>query len=60
MALAVDPQDGTSIDKWLSGGSARRVAMAVATKGAHTGVEDFVAAVKAARLARGDLTKLAQ
>lgn len=59
VALAVDPLDVSAIDKWLSGGAARRAAMAVATKGAHTGVQDFVEAVKVARLATGDLAKLA-
>ena len=57
--LAVDPSDETATDKWLAGGSARRAAMMVATKGIHTGIEDFDAAVNQARLAVGDLQKLA-
>jgi len=59
VALAVDPADSTAIEKWVSGGAARRAAMAVATKGAHTSVQDYVEAVKQSRLATGDLRKLA-
>ena len=33
--------------------------MRVATKGIHTGVSDYAAAIEAARLAVGDLAKLA-
>ncbi|MGV0579199.1 AAA family ATPase [Mycolicibacterium elephantis] len=58
VALAVDPLNDSAIDKWLSGGSARRAAMMVATKGAHAGVQDYKEAVKQARLATGDLRKL--
>jgi hypothetical protein len=46
-------------DKWLAGGSARRVSLAVATKGAHGGVQgDYKFVVNQARLAIGDLAKL--
>ncbi|KKW65691.1 recombinase RecF [Mycolicibacterium elephantis] len=58
VALAVDHLNDSAIDKWLSGGSARRAAMMVATKGAHAGVQDYKEAVKQARLATGDLRKL--
>lgn len=58
LALAVDPADESAIEKWLAGGAARRAALAVATKGAHTGLHDFVEAVKQTRLATGDLRKL--
>jgi len=59
VALAVDSSDDTAIDKWLGGGSARRAAMTVATKGTHQGVQDYVEAVKQARLAVKDLWTLA-
>ncbi|BBY44165.1 AAA family ATPase [Mycolicibacterium celeriflavum] len=58
VALAVDPLNDNAIEKWLSSGSARRAAMLVATKGAHTGVQDYKEAVKQTRLATGDLRKL--
>jgi hypothetical protein len=59
VALAVDADDDTAIDKSLTGGSARRVAIAVVTMGAHKAVHDYMEVVKAARLATGDLRKLA-
>jgi DNA repair exonuclease SbcCD ATPase subunit len=59
VALAVDPTNNAEIDKWLAGGSARRATMAVATKGAHAGVKDYLEAVKQARLAVEDLGRLA-
>jgi ABC-type lipoprotein export system ATPase subunit len=59
VALAVDPSDDPAIDKWLGGGAARRAAMAVATKGTHQGVQDYLEAVKQARLAVKDLRMLA-
>jgi ABC-type lipoprotein export system ATPase subunit len=59
VALAVDPVNDATIDKWLAGGTARRAAMSVATKGAHTGLQDYLEAVKQTRLATGDLSKLA-
>ncbi|MET0758515.1 MAG: hypothetical protein ABWY39_11450 [Mycobacterium sp.] len=56
LALALDPDDSTAVDKWLAAGSARRVTMAVIRKGAHGGdVEDFKFVVNQARLATGDL-----
>jgi hypothetical protein len=39
-------------------GSARRATMAVATKGAHAGVQDYLEAVKQARVAVEDLGRL--
>lgn len=59
VGLAVDPADDTAIEKWLAGGSARRAAMMVATKGIHQGIADMGTAVNQARLAIGDLRKLA-
>jgi hypothetical protein len=59
IALAVDPDDDAAVDKWLSGGSARREALKAAAKGAHSGVADYRDAVKSTRLAVGDLAKLA-
>jgi ABC-type cobalamin/Fe3+-siderophores transport system ATPase subunit len=58
VALAVDPTNNAAIDKWLDGGSARRATMAVATKGAHAGVQDYLEAVKQARVAVEDLGRL--
>jgi len=59
VGLAVDPVNDAKIDTWLGGGSARRAALMVATKGTHAGVEDYREAVKHTRLAVGDLGKLA-
>ena len=58
LGLAVNPDDETAVEKWLSGGSARREALKAAAKGAHSGVTDYRDAVKSTRLAVGDLTKL--
>jgi ABC-type lipoprotein export system ATPase subunit len=59
VALAVDPGSDEAVEKWLSGGSARKAALKVATKGAHTGVSDYRAAVQSARSAVDDLGRLA-
>jgi ABC-type lipoprotein export system ATPase subunit len=59
LAIALNSDDSAAIDKWLAGGSARRVTLAVATKGAHGGVQgDYRFVVNQARLATGDLAKL--
>jgi hypothetical protein len=58
LGLAVNPDDDNAVDKWLSGGSARREALKTAAKGAHGGVTDYREAVKSTRLAVGDLVKL--
>ncbi|MCV7281686.1 AAA family ATPase [Mycolicibacterium flavescens] len=58
VALAVDPANDNAIEKWLAGGSARRAAMLVTTKGAHKGVQDYTEAVRQTRLATDDLRKL--
>ena len=58
LGLAVNPDDEAAVDKWLSGGSARREALKAAAKGAHSGVTDYREVVKSTRLAVGDLTKL--
>jgi hypothetical protein len=58
VTLAVNPEDNSALEKWQAGGSARRATMVVATKGVHSGIDDFEAAVKAARLATDDLAKL--
>ena len=56
LALALNPDDSTALDKWLAGGSARRLTMAVIRKGAHGGdVSDYKFVVNQARLATGDL-----
>ncbi|OBG82604.1 recombinase RecF [Mycobacterium sp. E802] len=59
IALAVNPEDKAAVDRWLSGGSARREALWVAASGAHKGVADYKDAVNSTRLAVGDLAKLA-
>ncbi|MFV8242622.1 AAA family ATPase [Mycolicibacterium peregrinum] len=58
LGLAVNPEDKAAVDKWLSGGSARRAALWVAASGAHKGVTDYRDAVNSTRLAVGDLEKL--
>jgi hypothetical protein len=58
LGLAVNPDDEAAVDKWLSGGSARREALKAAAKGAHSGVTDYREVVKSTRLAVGDLVKL--
>lgn len=57
LALGGDPDDLLAVDKWKSGGSARRVTLAVVNKGVHQGISDYKAAVKDARLAVGDLSR---
>lgn len=59
VALAVDPSNGPTIDKWLAGGAARRAAMATASKGIHAGVQDYSEVVKQVRIAVKDLQSLA-
>ncbi|MHC9296587.1 AAA family ATPase [Mycobacterium sp. LTG2003] len=58
LGLAVNPEDKAAVDKWLSGGSARREALWIAASGAHKGVADYRDAVNSTRLAVGDLVKL--
>lgn len=58
LALAVNPDDDAAVDKWLSGGSARRDALRTAAKGVHSGVSDYRDAVRSTRLAVSDLVKL--
>ncbi|UXA20546.1 AAA family ATPase [Mycobacterium sp. SMC-4] len=58
VGLAVDPSNESAIDRWLSGGSARRATMTAVTKGAHRGVDDYLDVVRCARLATADLAKL--
>ncbi|EHB56117.1 SMC domain protein [Mycolicibacterium rhodesiae JS60] len=60
VTIAVDANDDSAIEKWIGGGSARKAAMLVATKGIHAGVHDFRAAVKATRQAVDDLRAMAQ
>jgi ABC-type lipoprotein export system ATPase subunit len=43
LALAVDPNDETALEKWQAGGSARRATITVATKGLHSGIDDYKA-----------------
>jgi len=49
--------DKADVDKWVDGRSARKVTMAVVTKGIHVGVHDFIAAVEAVKSAVADLAK---
>jgi ABC-type Mn2+/Zn2+ transport system ATPase subunit len=58
LALAIDSNDDAAMDKWLDGDSRRRATLVVATKGIHTGVSDFKAAVNAARAATRDLGRV--
>jgi ABC-type hemin transport system ATPase subunit len=60
IAIAVDANDESAIEKWVGGGSARKAAMLIVTKGVHEGVVDFKSAVKATRLAVDDLRALAR
>lgn len=57
LALALHLDDKADPTSWLSGGSARKVAMMVATKGAHAGISDFRLAVNQTRTATDDLMK---
>ncbi|UUO00324.1 AAA family ATPase [Mycolicibacterium novocastrense] len=56
LGLALAAGEDTAVDKWLAGGSARRVTMAVIRKGTHgSEVQDYKFVVNQARLAAGDL-----
>ena len=59
LALALDPDDNAAVDKWRAGGRARKDTLAVATKGIHSGVDDYRSVVNDARLAAGDLARVA-
>ena len=59
LALTLDPDDAAAIDRWRAGGRARRNTMGVATKGIHDGVDDYRSTVNDARLAIGDLARMA-
>ena len=59
LGLAVNPDDESAAEKWLSGGSARRAALKAAAKGAHSGLTDYRESVKSTRLAVDDMAKLA-
>jgi len=58
LGLAVDPDNENALDRWLSGGAARRQALKIAASGAHNGVTNYRDAVQATRLAVGDLMRL--
>ncbi|OBK22390.1 ATP-binding protein [Mycobacterium asiaticum] len=55
LALAGNADDQLAVDKWKSGGRARRETLVVVNKGVHQGVSDYKGAVNDARLAVGDL-----
>lgn len=59
LALALNVDDNDAVEKWRAGGKARRNTIMAATKGIHTGVEDYRSVVNDARLATGDLAKTA-
>lgn len=59
LAVGANQDDDAAVEKWRSGGRARRDTLTVATKGLHTGVTDYKFAVNDARLAVGDLSSLA-
>ncbi|MDV3124763.1 AAA family ATPase [Mycobacterium sp. 21AC1] len=58
LLLALNPSDSAALDKWLTGGTARKATMVIVTKGIHRGLADFKLAVKQARLAVEDLRKV--
>ncbi len=60
LAVALDPDDDAAVEKWRSGGRARRDTLRVVTTGLHQGVADYRGAVNDARLAVDDLSKLVQ
>lgn len=55
IGLALSSTDDGAFSRWLSGGSARRAAMSVATNAIHNGTVDFKDAVNATRTAIRDL-----
>lgn len=55
LALAINPDDLTALDKWLDAQHGRRSALSVATRGVHQGVSDFKEAVNSVRKAIRDL-----
>ena len=57
LALAGNADDPLAVDKWKTGGRARRDTLTVVNKGIHQGVSDYKAAVNDARLAVSDLGK---
>ncbi|MFZ0714972.1 hypothetical protein [Mycobacterium sp.] len=57
LALALNADDNDAVEKWRAGGKARRNTITAATKGIHTGVEDYRSVVNDARLATSDLAK---
>ncbi|WP_232002987.1 hypothetical protein [Mycobacterium sp. 1245801.1] len=59
LALSGDADDDLAVDKWKSGGRARRDTLSVANRGVHQGVLDYKGAVNDARLAVGDLVRVA-
>lgn len=59
LALSGDADDDLAVDKWKSGGRARRDTLSVVNKGVHQGVSDYKGAVNDARLAVGDLARVA-
>ncbi|MGA9679007.1 MAG: recombinase RecF, partial [Mycobacterium sp.] len=57
LALADNADDPLAVDKWKTGGRARRDTLTVVNKGIHQGVSDYKVAVNDARLAVSDLGK---
>ncbi|MGA8254168.1 MAG: hypothetical protein WB989_27040 [Mycobacterium sp.] len=57
LALAGNADDPLAVDKWKTGGRARRDTLTVVNKGIHQGVSDYKVAVNDARLAVSDLGK---
>ncbi|MGE5697260.1 MAG: AAA family ATPase [Candidatus Sericytochromatia bacterium] len=55
LAIALNRDDDAAVEKWRSGGRARRDTMTVVTKGLHGGAVDYRAAVNDARLVVKDL-----
>jgi hypothetical protein len=60
LALSLDADDNEAVDKWLAGGPARKVTMAVVNKGLHQGAFNPKGAVNDARRAVSDLAAVAR
>ena len=60
LALSLDADDNEAVDKWLAGGTARKITMTVVNKGVHQGAFNPKGAVNDARRAVSDLAAVAR
>ncbi len=60
LALALDAHDDAAVERWRSGGRARRDTLSVINTGLHRGVADYRSAVNDARRVIGELDELAR